>query len=82
VRDFLVGPSVAPCNGNIADGRIKWRRPFGKLRYFTMRDFLVSPSAVPYNGNIADGRLKWICLFGRLRNSRNLRKNWAEVVQI
>ena len=25
--DFLVGPSAAPCNGNIADGRIKWRCP-------------------------------------------------------
>jgi len=24
VRDFLVGPSAAPSNGNIADGRIKW----------------------------------------------------------
>jgi len=29
VQDFLVDPSVAPCNGNIADGRIKWGYPFG-----------------------------------------------------
>ena len=82
MRDFLVGPSAAHCNGNVADGRIKWRYPFGRLRYFTVRDVLVSPSAVPYNGNIADGRLKWRCPFGRLRNSRNLRKNRADVVQI
>ena len=79
---FLVGPSAAPCNGNIADGRIKWRYPFGRLRYFTVRDILVSPLAVPRNGNIADGRLKWRCPFGRLRNSRNLLRNWTEVVQI
>jgi hypothetical protein len=82
VRDFLVGPSAAPCNGNIADGRIKWRCPFGRLRYFTVRDVLVSPLAVHCNGNIADGRLKWRCPFGRLRNSRNLRKNRTKVVQI
>jgi len=25
VQDLLVGPSAAPSNGNIADGRIKWR---------------------------------------------------------
>jgi len=25
VRDLLVGPSAVPSNGNIADGRIKWR---------------------------------------------------------
>jgi len=30
VQDLLVGPSAAPSNGNIADGRIKWRRPFWK----------------------------------------------------
>ena len=75
MRDFLVGSSVAPCNGSIADGRTKWRCPFGRIRCFAMRDVLVSPSAVPCNGNIADGRLKWRCPFGRLRNSRNLRKN-------
>ena len=82
MRDFLVGPSAVPCNGNIANGRIKWKCPFEKLRYFTVRDVLVSPSAVPCNDNIADGRLKWRCPFGRLRNSRNLRKNRAKVVQI
>jgi len=82
VRDFLVGPSVAPCNGNIADGRLKWRCPFGRLRYFAVRGILVSSSAVPCNDNITDGRLKWKCPFGRLRNSRNLRKNQTEVVQI
>ena len=31
MRDFLIGPA-APCNGNIADRRLKWRCPFGKLR--------------------------------------------------
>jgi len=82
VRDFLVGPSAAPCNGNIVDGRIKWRCPFERLRYFTVRDVLVSLSAVPCNGNIVDGRLRWRCLFGRLRNSRSLRKNRTKVVQI
>jgi len=82
VRDLLVGPLAAPCNDNIADERIKWRCPFGRLRYFNVRDFLVGPSAVPCNGNIADGRLKWRCPFGRLRNSRNLQKNQVEVVQI
>ena len=30
--DFLVGPSAVPSNGNIADGRIKWRDPVGRLR--------------------------------------------------
>jgi len=82
VRDFLVGPSAAHCNSNIADGRLKWRCPFGRLRYFTVRDVLVSSSVVPCNGNIVDGRLKWRYPFGRLRNSRNLRKNRTEVVQI
>jgi len=82
VRDFLVGPSAAPCNGNIADGRIKWKYSFGRIRYFTVRDVLVSPSAVPCNGNIADGRLKWRCPFKRLRNLRNLQKNRIKVVQI
>jgi len=32
VRGFLIGPSAVPCNGNIADGRIKWRCPFERLR--------------------------------------------------
>ena len=58
VQDFLVGPSAAPCNGNIADGRMKWKYPFGRIRCFTEQDVLVSPSASFYNGNIADGRLK------------------------
>jgi len=82
VRDFLVVPSAAPCNSNIADERIKWRCPFGRLRYFTVRDVLVNPSVVLCNGNIADGRLKWRCPFGGLRNSRNLRRNRTKVVQI
>ena len=25
MRDLLVGPSAVPSNGNIADGRIKWK---------------------------------------------------------
>jgi len=31
-RDILVSPSAAFYNGNIADGRLKWRYPFRKLR--------------------------------------------------
>jgi len=34
VRDFLVGPSAAPSNGSIADGRTKWRCPFQKVEKF------------------------------------------------
>jgi len=34
VRDFLVGPSAASSNGNIADGRIKWRCPVWKVEEF------------------------------------------------
>ena len=34
MRDFLVGPSVVPSNGNIADGRIKWRDPVRKVEEF------------------------------------------------
>jgi len=30
--DVLVSPSVSPCNGNIADARLKWKCPFGRLR--------------------------------------------------
>ena len=30
--DVLVSPSASPCNGDIADRRLKWGRPFGKLR--------------------------------------------------
>jgi hypothetical protein len=82
VRDFLVGPSAAPCNGNIADGQIELGYPFGRIRYFTEQDILVSPSAGLCNGNIADERLKWRCPFGRLKISRNLRRNQTKVVQI
>jgi len=82
VRDFLVGPLAAPCNGNIADGRIKWRYPLGRIRHVAVRGVLVSPSAALCNDNIADGRLKWRCLFRRLRISRNLRRDWIRVVQI
>jgi len=32
--DFLVGPSAVPSNGNIADGRIKWRDPVWKVEEF------------------------------------------------
>ena len=32
VRDVLVSPSAALCNGNITDKRLKWRYPFRKLR--------------------------------------------------
>jgi len=34
VRDFLVGPSAAPSNGSIADGRIRWRCPVSKVEEF------------------------------------------------
>ena len=30
--DVLVSPSASPCNGNIADARLKWKCPFGRLR--------------------------------------------------
>jgi len=30
--DVLVSPSANPCNGNIADARLKWKCPFGRLR--------------------------------------------------
>jgi len=82
VLDFLVGPSAAPCNGNIADGRMKWRYPFGRIRYLTEYNVLTNPSAGLCNGNIADGRLKWRCSCGKLRISRNLRRNRIKVVQI
>ena len=82
MRDFLVGTSATPCNGNIADGRIKRRYPLGRIRYVTVRDVLVSSSAVLCNGNIADGRLKWRYPFRRLRISRNLWRNRVRVVQI
>jgi len=73
MRDFLVGPSAAPCKGNIVDGWIKWRYPLGRIRHITVQGILVSPSAALCNGDIADGRLKWRCRFRRLRISRNLR---------
>ena len=34
MRDFLVGPSAVPSNGNIADGRIKWGDPVRKVEEF------------------------------------------------
>jgi len=34
VRDFLLGPLAVPSNGNIADGRIKWRDPVQKVEEF------------------------------------------------
>jgi len=34
VRDLLVGPSAVPSNGNIADGRIKWRDPVREVEKF------------------------------------------------
>ena len=34
MRDFLVGPSAAPSNGNIADGRIWWRCPDWEVEKF------------------------------------------------
>jgi len=82
VRDLLVGPSAAPCNGNIVHGRIKWRCPLKRIRHVTVRDVLVSPSAAFYNGNIADERLKWRYPFRKLRISRNMRRNRIRVVQI
>jgi len=82
VLDFLVGPSAAPWNGNIADGRIEWEYPFKRIRCCIEQDVLVSPSVALCNGNIADGRLKWGCLFGKLKISRNLWRNETKVVQI
>ena len=34
MQDLLVGPSAAPSNGNIADGRIKWRCPVWEVEEF------------------------------------------------
>ena len=34
MRDFLVGPSAAPSNGSIADGRIRWRCPVREVEKF------------------------------------------------
>ena len=34
MRDFLVGPSAVPSNGNIADGRVKWRDPVREVEEF------------------------------------------------
>jgi len=56
MQDFLIGPSAAPGNGNIADGRIKWRYPFERIRCFAVQGVLVL--AVLCNGNIADGAIK------------------------
>jgi len=28
----LVSPSASPCNDSVADARLKWKYPFGKLR--------------------------------------------------
>jgi len=58
MQDFLIGPSAAPCNGNIADGRIKWRYLFERIRCFAVQGVLVSTSVVLCNGNIADGVIK------------------------
>ena len=32
--DFLLGPSAASSNGNIVDGRIKWRCPVWEVEEF------------------------------------------------
>ena len=34
MQDFLIGPSAAPSNGSIADGRIRWRYPVWKAEEF------------------------------------------------
>ena len=34
MRDFLVGSSAVPSNGNIADGRIKWKDPVREVEEF------------------------------------------------
>ena len=34
MRDFLVGPTAVPSNGNIADGRIKWKDPVREVEEF------------------------------------------------
>jgi len=81
VRDFLIGPSAAPCNGHIADERIKWGYLFERIRYFTEQDVLVGPSASLCNGNIADERIKWRYRIRRLRISRDMRRSQTRVVQ-
>ena len=34
MRDLLVGSSAVPSNGNIADGRMKWRDPVQEVEEF------------------------------------------------
>jgi len=34
MQDLLVGLAAAPSNGNIADGRIKWRCPVWEVEEF------------------------------------------------
>ena len=34
MRDFLFGPSATPSNGNIADGRVKWRHLVWEVEEF------------------------------------------------
>ena len=34
MQDLLVDPSTVSANGNIADGRIKWRDPVQKVEEF------------------------------------------------
>jgi len=34
MRDFMVGPSAASSNGNVADGQIKWRCPVWEVEEF------------------------------------------------
>ena len=34
MRDLLVGPSAVPSNGNIADGRIKWKDSVREVEKF------------------------------------------------
>ena len=43
-QNVLVSPSAGLCNGNIADGRIKWRCSFGRLRI--LRDLRMNQARV------------------------------------
>ena len=59
--DFLVGPSADPSNGNIADGRIKWRCPVWEVEEFEESaeesDQSCSASTVSYRiGRISCGK--------------------------
>jgi len=57
--DFLISSSAAFCNGNVADGQLKWRCPFGKLRNSrNLRE--IAPRLFRFMLSVAEiGRINW-----------------------